>query len=122
MPGKEKTKIKIKNWQRQCASAYKHFRPLNSLILSLQFFLHFREKLFGGFEEKTLEPHYLFSFLFTQPNTLQKRFSSHFLSKIFYPPYFTSKQTHHKSWILASLVRTANPGWDRIHPLALFSA
>ena len=57
MPGKEKTKIKIKNWQRQCASAYKHFRPLISLILSLQFFLHFREKTFWWVRrENTLNP------------------------------------------------------------------
>ena len=30
----------------------------------------------------------------TQPNILQKSFPFHFLSKVFYPPYFTSKQTH----------------------------
>ena len=40
------------------------------------------------------------------PNqTLQKGFSSHFISKIFYLPYFTSKQTHPKAkaWVLALL-------------------
>ena len=57
MPGKEKKKIKNKNWQRQCASAYKHFRPLSSLILSLQFSLHFREKNFlVGSKRKHLDP------------------------------------------------------------------
>ena len=34
-----------------------------------------------------------------QPNTLQKSFSSYFLSKVFHPPYFTSKQTYPKSQI-----------------------
>ena len=32
----------------------------------------------------------------TQPNTLQKSFPSHFLSKVFHPPRFTFKQTHPK--------------------------
>ena len=52
------------------------------------------EKLFGGSGEKTHGPYYLFSFLPTQPNKLQKSFPSHFLFKVFPPPYFTSKQTH----------------------------
>ena len=51
---------------------------------------------FGGSGEKTLGPHYLFSFLPTQSNTFQKKISSYFLSKVFHPPYFTFKQTHPK--------------------------
>ena len=51
-------------------------------------------KYFGRPKEKTPGPHHLFSFLLTQPNTLQKGFPSYFLSKIFHPLYFTSKQTH----------------------------
>ena len=55
-------------------------------------------KLFGRSREKTPGSHHLFSFLHTQPSTLQKSFPSHFLSKIFHPSYFTSKQTHPKVW------------------------
>ena len=54
-------------------------------------------KLFDGPGEKTLGPHYLFSFFPTKLNILQKSFPSHFLSKVFHPSYFTSKQTHPKS-------------------------
>ena len=53
-----------------------------------QFSLHF-----GGLGEKTYEPHHLFFFILTQPNTLQKSFTFHFLSKVFHPHYFT-KQIH----------------------------
>ena len=45
-------------------------------------------------EGKRPGPHYLFSFLPIQPNTLPKSFPSYFFSKIFHLPYFTSKQTH----------------------------
>ena len=55
-------------------------------------------KLFGRSREKTPGSHHLFSFLHTQPSTLQKSFPFHFLSKIFHPSYFTSKQTHPKMW------------------------
>ena len=53
-----------------------------------QFSLHF-----GGLGEKTYVPHHLFFFILTQPNTLQKSFTFHFLSKVFHPHYFT-KQIH----------------------------
>ena len=53
-------------------------------------------KLFGGPGEKTPGPYHLFSFFPTQPNILQKSFSPYFLSKVFYPSYFTFKQTHPK--------------------------
>ena len=42
------------------------FCPLRSLIFSFEFSFQFGEKkLLGGPEEKTLEPHHLFSFLST---------------------------------------------------------
>ena len=43
-------------------------------------------KYFGRPEEKTSKPHKFFSLPFLQPNTHQKSFSSHFLSKVFHPP------------------------------------
>ena len=92
---KRKEKKRERNWMN-CSrvSAYRHFYPLSSLIFSLHISLHFEEKNFGGLRVKTLESHNLFSFVPIQPNILQKSFSSHFLSKVFHPPYFTSKQTH----------------------------
>ena len=77
---------KKKNWQRQRVSVHEYFCPLSSLIFSLQFFLYFGRKLFGGFEEKTLKFYHLFSFFSTQLNTLQKSFSSSFLFKVFLYP------------------------------------
>ena len=65
-------------------------------FLPLVFSLFWRENFFDDLREKTPGSHQLFSFLHTQPNTLKKCFPSHFLSKIFHPPYFTSKQTHPK--------------------------
>ena len=55
---------------------------------------------FGGPREKTPGPHHLFFFLPTQPNIFQKKFHSHFLSKVFHSPCFTSKQTHSKATTL----------------------
>ena len=40
-----------------------------------------KENFFGGSKEKTPGPHYLFSFLPTQPNTLKKVFLPIFSSK-----------------------------------------
>ena len=65
-------------------------------LCSLQFSL-WRGKFFDRLEKKTPELHHLFSFLHIQLNTLKKKkISSHFLFKVFHPPYFTSKQTHFK--------------------------
>ena len=50
--------------------------------------------IIGGLEEKIFGFHHLLSFFPIQPNTLQKSFLFHFLSKVFYPPCLTSKQTH----------------------------
>ena len=72
------------------------FRSSFHELSPLSFLSIFGRKLFGGPEEKTFRPHHLFSFLFTQPNTLQKSFPSYYLSKVFHPPYFTFKQTHPK--------------------------
>ena len=72
------------------------FRSSFHELSPLSFLSIFGRKLFGGPEEKTFRPHHLFSFLFTQPNTLQKSFPSYYLSKVFHPHYFTFKQTHPK--------------------------
>ena len=70
------------------------FCSLSNSIFSFCFLSIFGRKHFCRSREKTLEPHHLFSFLLTQPNTFQKSFSSYFLFKFFYQLYFTSKQTH----------------------------
>ena len=64
---------------------------------SLSFLPILERKLFCRLEEKTHRSHHLFFFLLIQSNILQKKISSHFLSKVFNPPYFTSKQTHPRS-------------------------
>ena len=63
----------------------------------LSFLPILERKFFCGLEEKTHRSHHLFFFLLIQSNILQKKFSSHFLFKVFNPPYFTSKQTHPRS-------------------------
>ena len=63
----------------------------------LSFLPILERKLFCGLEEKTHRSHHLFFFLLIQSNILQKKISSHFLFKVFNPPYFTSKQTHPRS-------------------------
>ena len=74
------------------------FLSIKKKIYSQSVFSQFWRKHFGGPGEiKTPKPYNLFSFLPTQPNTLQKSFSSYFISKVFHPPYFPSKQTHPKS-------------------------
>ena len=77
----------------------RYFCPLSNLIFSFQFSLHFGKNFLVG-SERTPGSYHLFFFLPTQSNTLQKKISSHFLSKVFQLPYFTSKQTHPKrgSW------------------------
>ena len=85
MPGKEKKKIKIKNWQRQCASAYKHFHPLSNLILSLQFSLHFREKTFWQVQrENTQTPLFIFLSLHPTKHTPKKIFFLFYLQNFFH--------------------------------------
>ena len=89
----EKKKLIIK--AKKCVCTYtRHFCPLRKNSSSLSFFSIVERKHFGGLGKKISRPHYLFSFLSTQPNTLQKSFPSYFFFKIFHPPYFTSKQKH----------------------------
>ena len=85
---------KNKNKGNPCAHGY--FCQSRKNSSSLSFLSILGKKHFDEPGEKTLEPHHLFSFLPTQPNTLQKSFPSHFLFKVFHPPYFNSKQTHPK--------------------------
>ena len=54
----------------------------------------FWEKNFNGAEEKTSESHYLFFFPLHPTKHTLKKFSFSFLSNIFHPPYFTTKQTN----------------------------
>ena len=96
-PGKQsKAKEKKKKKRTNClyATAYGHFCPLSSLFSSFSFLFILERKLFGGPGEKIFGPYYLFSVLPTQLNILQKSFSSHFLSKVLHPLYFTSKQIY----------------------------
>ena len=87
--GKKKT-----TWRK-----YGHFCQSRKNSPLLNFLSILERKYFGRPKEKTPGPHHLFSFLLTQPNTLQKGFPSYFLSKIFHPPCFTSKQTHPKNFL-----------------------
>ena len=75
-----------------------HFCQSRKNSFPISFLSILGRKHFGGLGEiKTPKPYHLFSFLPTQPNTFQKNFSSYFISKVFHPPYFPSKQTHPKS-------------------------
>ena len=65
---KEKRKRKKATWTSPCATVHRHFCPK---IMS-NFSLHSGEKTFWWVGEKTHEFYNLFSFLSTQPNTLQK--------------------------------------------------
>ena len=90
---KQKKKKKKPTRWRLRGELQRYFWKLHELS-SLSFLSILERKLFDGFGEKIPRSHYLFSFLPTQLNTLQKNFPFHFLSKIFHPLYFTSKQTH----------------------------
>ena len=75
-------------------------------IPPIQFSLHFGEKTFWWAQRENTWALLIFSLPSLQPNTHQKSFPSRFLSKIFHPPYFISKQTHcrysgHAFWPLA---------------------
>ena len=80
-----------------------HFCHLSIKFLPLSFLSILERKHFGRLEEKTPMVHQIFSLSSLQPNTQKKKFSSYFLSKVFHPPYFTSKQKHPKFgwWIKA---------------------
>ena len=59
---------------------------------SLQFSLHFWEKIFAWGENIQVQP-FIFLPLHLTKHT-PKSFHFYFLSKVFHPSYFTSKQTH----------------------------
>ena len=66
--------------QSPCASAQGHFCSLNSLIFSLQFFLHFKKKAFWcAQEENTWTPPFIFLPPYPTKHTL-KKFSFPFFS------------------------------------------
>ena len=94
---KKKIKKKEKNWMNcPFALAHMYFCPLSIPLFSLQFSLYFGERTFWWvWGENTRAPPFIF-LPPTQPNTPQKCFHSHFLSKIFYSPYFSFIQTHPK--------------------------
>ena len=77
-------------------TGHRHFCPLSSFIFSLQFSLHFEEKTFWWTQEKNTWAQPLIFLLLHLTKHTQKSLHSHFLSKIFHPPYFTSKQTYPK--------------------------
>ena len=54
----------------------------------------FERKLLDGLGKKTPGPHHFFFFSLHPTKHTPKSFPSHFLSKVFHLPYFTSKQTH----------------------------
>jgi len=66
--------------------AYGYFCQLGKNSSSLSFLSIFGRKLFCGPEEKAPEPHNLFSFLPTQPNTIKKVFLPVFSPKFFVLP------------------------------------
>ena len=95
----EKKKKKTRTGQAHVQLAHGYFCHLTIKFLPLNFLSILEKKYFGGTREKIPEPHQFISLLSLQPNTHLKSFSFHFLSKVFHPPYFTSKQTHLKDYI-----------------------
>ena len=92
---KEK-KIKIKERgnvpstkKKKKTTSHGHFCLLSSLIFSS----FWRENFLVGPRRKDLALPFIFLPFHPTKHT-QKKISSHFLSKVFHPPYFTSKQTH----------------------------
>ena len=82
------------DWTSLYELAHGHFRHLPIKFLPCSFLSILERKHFGGPGKKTPRPHQFFSLRSLQPNTYKKSFPSHFLSKVFRLPYFTSKQTH----------------------------
>ena len=76
-------------------------------------FSPFWREHFGRLGEKTLGSHQFFSLPSLQPNTHQKSFISHFLSKIFHPPYFTSKRTYPDGFTLKLRWSQDHPGLEK---------
>ena len=73
------------------------FLSIKKIYLHSIFSSFRRKNMLVGSRRKHLDPNYhLFFFPSTQLNTLQKYFPSYILLKVFYPPSFTSKQSHVK--------------------------
>ena len=94
---KRKNKMKKKELDEfPCAKAHGHFCLLSSHIFSFQFSLQFGKKTFWLVRgENTWAPPFIFLSLYPTKH-IPKSFPPHFLSKVFYPPYFTFKQTDPK--------------------------
>ena len=99
-----KRKRKKKNEEEQrgfCPKMMSNFSP--------KFFLHFGERTFWWARRDNI---WVPPFIFLPPHPTKhtpKSFHSHFLSKIFHLSYFTSKQTHPKSWHLELPRVSTNP-------------
>ena len=98
-PGNQKKKKETcpaQEKRKKKRTGYGYFCLLNSFIFSYQFSFYFREKNFWWVgRENTWTPSFIFLHFYPNKHT-QKKFLSYFLSKVFYPPYYTSKQTHLK--------------------------
>ena len=77
-----------KDWTSPCASAYGYFRYLSIKFYLLIFFSILKRKYFARSRENTPRLYQFFSLPSPQPNTHQKSFHSHFLSKIFLHIFF----------------------------------
>ena len=78
-------------WTSPCALAHGYFRHLSIKFISLSFFSILERNIWWVWGDNIQAPLIFSSFPSLQPNTRQKSFSSHFFSKVFIPPYFTSK-------------------------------
>ena len=92
--GGQQGKATLEKEKKKCTHTNGHFCQSRKSSFRLSFLFILKRKSFGRPGEKTLGFHHLFSFLSIQPNTFQKSFPFYFLSKVFYPPCFTSEQTH----------------------------
>ena len=70
------------------------FCHLSIKFLPISFLSILERKHFGVLGEKTPEPHQFFSLLSLQPNTHQKSFHFHLLSKVFHPSTLFHFQTN----------------------------
>ena len=78
-------------WKSPCALGYGYFCHLPIKFLPLSFFSILERNIWWVWGDNTQAPLIFSSLPSLQPNTRQKSFFSHFLSKVFLPPYFTFK-------------------------------
>ena len=93
--GKKKSE-KSNVWTKPMCKCTRTFLSIMQPHFHLSVFSPFwRENFLVGLRRKHLDTTIYFpsSPVFIQPITFQNSFHSHFLPKVFYPPYFTSKQT-----------------------------